>query len=108
MEGSEVMGCPYIYYKRALQYFAHALACMEDSKLVKELFEETLDDRLEGFILEKKISLSEKDFYYTAGKAARCVIEEAYEEGIDPLNVSICGIDMFEDFIGLKETVEKR
>lgn len=97
------MSCPYIYYKRALQYFAHALGRMEDSKLDKELFEETLNDRLEGFILEKKISFSEKDFYYTAGKATQCVIEEASKEGIDPLNASICGIDMFEGFIGLKK-----
>ena len=96
------MGCPYIYYKRALQYFAHALAYMEDSKLAKELSEETLDDRLEGFILYKKEQIEDKLFYYTAGQTSQCVIEQAYEEGCDPLNASISGINMFEDFIGIE------
>ena len=34
------MGCPSIYYKRALQCFAHALIYMEDKDLAKELSEE--------------------------------------------------------------------
>lgn len=97
------MGCPYVYYKLALQYFAHALARRESAKLAKELAEESSDDRLEAFILEKKMTMSEKDFYYTAGKATQCVLEEAYQEGCDPLNASIGGLNMFEDFIGLEE-----
>ena len=48
------MGCPSIYYKRALQCFAHALVYMDDSKLAKELLEEKSEDKLEKFILEKK------------------------------------------------------
>ena len=44
------MGCPSIYYKRALQCFAHALVYMEDSKLAKELSEEKSEEKLETFI----------------------------------------------------------
>ena len=40
MEGDKIMGCPYVYYKLALQYFAHALARRESAKLAKELAEE--------------------------------------------------------------------
>ena len=97
------MGCPYVYYKLALQYFAHALVYEENSKLAKELAEESSDDRLEAFILEKKIMMSEKDFYYIAGTATQCVLDEAYQEGCDPLNASIGGLDMFEKFIGLEK-----
>ena len=31
------MGYPSIYYKRALQCFAHALVCMEDKKISKRI-----------------------------------------------------------------------
>ena len=48
------MGCPAIYYKRALQCFAHALVYMEDNKLAKELSEEKSEYKLEKFILDKK------------------------------------------------------
>ena len=58
------MGCPSIYYKRALQCFAHALVYMDDSKLAKELLEEKSEDKLEKFILEKKNTCNEKQFYY--------------------------------------------
>jgi hypothetical protein len=40
-------------------------------------------------------------FYYDAGCASQSVIEEACKEGCDALNASICGIEEFEDFIGL-------
>lgn len=97
------MGCPHMYYKRALQYFAHALAYMEDSKLAKELYEETSEEKLETFILHKKEQIDEKLFYYDAGGAAQCVIEEACEEGCDPLNASFGGIAEFENFIGFED-----
>ena len=97
------MGCPHIYYKRALQYFAHALAYMEDTKLAKELFEETSEKKLENFILLKKEQMKEKEFYYDAGRTSQCVLEEADEECNDAFNAAIGGLNEFEYFIGIQE-----
>lgn len=98
----KIMGCPHIYYKRALQYLAHALIYMENSKLAKELFEETSEKKLETFILHKKSQMADNLFYYDAGRASQRVMTEAYEEGCDPLNASIGGIIEFEDFVGIE------
>lgn len=102
------MGCPHIYYIRALQCLSHALAYNSSPKLARELNEENSEEILKEFILSKKAEVSEKEFYYSAGGATQCVIEEAYEEGTDPLNASICGIAEFEEFIGLEEMTGKK
>lgn len=91
------MECPHIYYKRAIQYFAYAIAYMEGSEFAEELLEETSEEKLETFILNNKEQMNEKLFYYDAGRASQSVIEE----GCDPLNASLGGIEEFEDFIGL-------
>ena len=97
------MGCPHIYYIRALQLLARAIAYETDPKLAREFDEELSEERLKTYITAKKAELSEKDFYYVAGRATQATINEAYEEGCDPLNASIGGINMFEDFIGLED-----
>lgn len=97
------MGNPHIYYKRALQYFAHSLAYMEDEKLAEELFEETSDVKLINFILHKKMIMEEKSFYYEAGRVSQCVLYEAYKESNDAFNASFDGIESFEHFIGIDE-----
>lgn len=96
------MGYPSIYYKRALQCFAHALVYMEDSKLAKELSEEKLEEKLEKFILEKKKTCDEKQFYYDAGRTAEYVSNEADKEGCDAFNACLGGLNMFHSFIGLE------
>lgn len=96
------MGCPRVYYIRAMQMLAHALAYERNPTLAKDLSEETNAERLERYILLKKSAMSDKEFYYVAGKATQATIEEAYQAGCDPLNASICGIDLFEKFIGLE------
>ena len=100
------MGCPSIYYKRALQCFAHALVYMEDSKLAKELSEEKSEEKLEAFILDKKKTYGEKQFYYDAGRIAECVLNEADKEGCDALNACIGGLYDFECFIGLEDDTD--
>ena len=100
------MGCPSIYYKRALQCFAHVLVCMEDKKLAKELSEEKSEEKLETFILEKKKTCNEKQFYYDAGRTAECVLNEADEEGRDAFNACIGGLNMFDSFIGLEDDAD--
>ena len=101
------MGCPHVYYKQALQYFAHCLVFMENEKLAKEMSEEKSEEKLENFISEKKKEMKEKRFYYEAGRTSQCVLEEAERESCDPLNAAISGIDMFQDFIGMREDLEE-
>ena len=96
------MGYPSIYYKRALQCFAHALVHMEDSKLAKELLEEKSEERLESFILDKKKICNERQFYYDAGRTAEYMLNEADKEGCDAFNACLGGLNMFDNFIGLE------
>ena len=100
------MGCPQIYYKRALQYFARALVYMEDSKLAKELSEEKSEEKLETFILDKKKICNEKQFYYDAGRTVEYVLNEADEDGCDAFNACIGGLNMFDGFIGLEDDTD--
>lgn len=97
------MGCPSRYYTRALQCFSHALAFNENKKLAKELSEEKSDERLEKYILDKKETISEKEFYYNAGRATEFVLNEADEEGCDAFNAACGGLNMFDIFIGIEE-----
>lgn len=97
------MGCPSRYYKRALQCFAHALIYMEDKKLAKELSEEKSEEKLEKFILERKETCDVRQFYYDAGRTSEYVLNEADEEGCDAFNACIGGLNIFDDFIGLKD-----
>lgn len=96
------MGNPDIYYKRALQSFAHCLAAEDNNwSLARKLYEEESETVLEEFILQKKCEMDEKQFFYDAGRTCQVIFHEAYEEGCDPLNASIGGIYEFECFIGL-------
>ena len=99
------MGVPERHYKRALQNLAHALAYKESPKKAKQLQlnEETSEEVLKQFIFEKKEEISEKEFYYLAGRATQCTIDEAYDEGIDAFNAAAGGIWLFEEFIEVKE-----
>lgn len=100
------MGCPSIYYKRALQCFARALVYMEDSKLAKELLEEKSEEKLEKFILEKKKTCNVKQFYYDAGRTVEYVLNEANEDDCDAFNACIGGLNMFDSFIGLEDDAD--
>jgi hypothetical protein len=97
------MGVPEWHYKRALQNLAHALAYKESPKKARQLNEETSEEVLKQFIFEKKEEISEKEFYYLAGRATQCTIDEAYDMGTDPLNACIGGIGLFEELIGIEE-----
>ena len=103
------MGIPEWHYKRALQALAHALAFeAKDYKLARELVEERDDMRLEEYILHRKEELSSITFYYLAGRATQLTIDEADVMGIDALNAAVCGIGMFEDFIGIENIEEDK
>ena len=97
------MGVPEWLYKRALQNLAHGLAYTESAKKAKQLNEEPSEEVLKQFIFEKKEKISEKEFYYLAGRATQCTIDEAYDMGTDPLNACIGGIGLFEELIGIED-----
>ena len=100
------MGVPKRHYIRALQNLAHALAYNESVKKARQLNEETSEEVLTSFIFEKKKEISEKEFYYLAGRATQFTIDEADEMGIDSLNAAAGGIGMFEEFIEIEESEE--
>lgn len=100
------MGVPEWHYKRALQNLAHALAYKESPKKAKQLNEETSEEVLKQFIFGKKEEISEKEFYYMAGRATQFTIDEADEMGIDSFNAAACGIWLFEELIGIEEPEE--
>ena len=102
------MGNPHVFYKRALQNFAHCLAAEENKwTLAKKLYEEESEEVLEDYILKRKSEMDERLFYYDAGRTCQVIFHEAYEEGCDPLNASCGGISEFDYFIGLKEYDEE-
>jgi hypothetical protein len=96
------MGCPDIYYKRALQCFSYALAYDIDFKLARKLEKETSEEILEEFILNKKNEIPEKEFYFLAGRTEEFVFNESDQDGCDAMNASIAGLGIFEDFIGIE------
>lgn len=96
------MGSTRYYYERLLQCLAHCLAFDENIKLAKELEQETDIQKLEEYILNKKKTISEKEFFYNAGRTCQGVFDDAMETGVDALNASCGGIAEFEDFIGLE------
>lgn len=97
------MGVPEWHYKRALQNLAHGLAYNESPKKARQLNEETSEEVLKQFIFGKKEEISEKEFYYMAGRATQFTIDEADEMGIDSFNAAACGIWLFEELIGIEE-----
>ena len=101
------MGVPEWHYIRALQNFAHGLAYDESPKKAKQLNEETSEEVLKQFIFEKKAEISEKEFYYMAGRATQCTIDEAYDEGTDAFNAAAGGIWLFEEFIEIEEAEDE-
>ena len=54
------MGCPDIYYKKSLQYFAYGLLYMKNTRLANMWLGENDTRKLEEFILEKKEDYNEK------------------------------------------------
>lgn len=95
------MGCPTIYYYKALQYFAHCLAYDEDKKLASKLLNEKSTEKLENLILDQKSKILEKEFFFNAGIIVKQVLTEADEDGVDSFNAAIAGLNEFEYFIGL-------
>ena len=59
--------------------------------------------KLEEYITNKKNNTSTEEFFYNAGMAFMDTMNYVDKnEGCDGLNASISGLNMFEDFIGLR------
>lgn len=93
------------YYKRMLQFFACSLVIDEN----RELAESFLDDdskskeQLEAFLLEKKEVLSEKEFFFMAGRACQFVLDEVdMTDDTEGWNCSAGGANLFMQFVTLK------
>ena len=96
------MGCPDIYYERALKNLCYFLDCHTNKELAKKLYEEKDIKVLEEHILEKKETLPEKDFFYNAGMASMYTLNKANAfDGCDGFNACLDGLSRFGNFIGL-------
>jgi hypothetical protein len=102
------MGNPSIFYKRALQNFAHCLAAEENKwALAKQMYTEECEETLEEYIMKRKSEMDERQFYYDAGRACQVIFHEAMEEGCDAMNASCGGVSEFASFIGLEDEDEE-
>lgn len=97
------MGCPNVYYRSALQAFAHNLNYSTDKERAKILYGEEAVSVLEEEIMRWKDNLSVKEFYYQAGRTTEYVLNEVDKnDGCDGFNACCGGLNMFEQFIGIK------
>lgn len=101
------MGNPSIFYKRALQNFAHCLAAEENKwTLARQLYIEESEEALEEYILKRKSKMDSQQFFFDAGRACQIVFHEATEEGCDAMNASCGGLSSFAAFLGLEDEDE--
>ena len=102
------MGNPHRYYKRFLQKFAYNLAVEKNEKLANEMYENDSEEELEQFVLDEKVNMDEKQFYFNAGIAYSTVIYDVWNNDCtDGLNACIGGFTEFEYFIGLRDDEEE-
>ena len=97
------MGCPDIYYLKALQYFAHCLNFSSNRDKAKELSQSNNIITLEKEILDCKNKMNTNYFFFDAGRVFEKVLTEADEnDGCDGLNACLGGLNRFQKFIGVK------
>ena len=95
-----MMGCPEMYYKEALQKFAHSLYFDSNKKKARQLADEESIKELEDAIRTQKESINVIDFVFDAGISAGMVLESSdRDDGCDGFNACLGGLSDFEDFI---------
>ncbi len=98
------MGCPEKYYKKSLQKFAFTMNHYEDKLKATRLLNNDDIDLLEKEILTKKNEMTEREFYFEAGRIYELVLNEADEnDGCDGLNACISGLGSFMSFVGVED-----
>lgn len=94
------MGCPEIYYKKALQDFAYSLFIGYDKKKANYLKNEKSIEKLENEITIAKEKVDTIDFVFDAAVVTGLILECANrDDGCDGFNACLGGLNDFEEFI---------
>jgi len=102
------MGCPSLYYKKALQAFAHSLNYVGDHNKAREMFCEEDTNVLENEIMSHKNKLPDNRFYFDAGKASEYVLNASDKnDGCDGFNACLGGLYDFESWLELIDEDEE-
>jgi len=98
------MGCPDIYYKKALQSFAYDLNILSNKEMAEEMLKEQNEEILENEIIRWKNKISEDEFYFDAGRIYASIAEDSYRnDGNDAFNACAGGLYSFCVLIGLEK-----
>lgn len=89
------MGCPDVYYKRALQYFCRAMHFDKEGFRADRFLEIKDIKELEKEVNNIKAIADEKEAIFTAGRIYQAVSSEANEEGCDAYNAAAGGLWQF-------------
>lgn len=94
------MGCPDIYYREALQRFAHNLLIGADANKAAQMSNEKSIEKLEYEIREQRKNTDDADFVFDAGIVAGAILICADRDGgCDGFNACLSGISEFEEFV---------
>ena len=94
------MGNPSLYYRKALQQFAHNLLIRVDVNKAAQMMNEKSIEKLEYEIKERRKNIDDVDFAFNAGiVAGALVICADRDDGCDGFNACLGGLNDFEDFI---------
>lgn len=94
------MGCPDIYYRKALQRFAHNLLIGVDAYKAEQMTNEKSIAKLEHEIREQRKHVDAIDFIFDAGIVAGIVLKCAdRDDGCDGFNACLGGVSEFEEFV---------
>lgn len=98
------MGCPGRYYKKALQIFAYSLFQFDDKVKANKMCSEQNEEILENEIMTWKNKLSDKEFYFEAGRVfEKVLIITDQSDGCDGFNACIGGLNEFCSFLGIED-----
>lgn len=92
------LGCPDIFYKRALQAFCYRLN-HENTEIKNNFLNEKSEEKLELEINKWRKKLSVERFFYEAGIVSENILTEADEIECDSFNAACGGLYDFERFI---------
>ena len=94
------MGNPSLYYRKALQQFAHNLLIGVDVNKAAQMTNEKSIEKLEYEIKERRKNIDDADFAFNAGiVAGALVICADRDDGCDGFNACLGGISEFEEFV---------
>ena len=94
------MGNPSLYYRKALQQFAHNLLIDADVDMARKMQDEKSIDILESEIENIKEHIDKYDFIFKAGFIVGHFLTYTMEhDGCDGFNACLGGLSNFEDFV---------